>query len=254
MFSSKIPKSQKPPKTPYTSYNPHSRPLSERRWNQGYYRVVSIDPSGRSGKNFGFRVEKRPGPGDYGFITPDLFLRYSIPTINKTAEDDCLNLTYDFLTQFLDSNLTLFMESHIILIERQLPENYCAVRFAQHILTYFLVKLKDAPLLPLILEINSKLKLKELGIPSGLPKKEYKGRLVEKAKELLTKRGDDEGVKLIIKSKCKPDDICDCVCQIEAVFSYFKWPLTQERKKLTFKRNTVDQTSEISVTTSTTSP
>ena len=245
MFSSKIPKSQKPPKTPYTSYNPHSRPLTERKWDQGYYRVVSIDPSGRSGKNFGFRVEKRPGPGDYGFITTDLFLRYSIPVVNKAPEDDCLCMTYDLLTQFLDANLPLFLESHIILIERQLPENYYAVRFAQHILTYFLVKLKDTPLLPLILEINSKLKLKELDIPSGLPKKEYKGRLVMKAKELLTKRGDVEGVKLIEKSKIKPDDICDCVCQIEAVFSYFRWPLTQEKKKLTFKKVGSDGENEV---------
>lgn len=235
MFRSKIPKSQKPPKTPYTAYNPHSIPLTERRWNQGYFRVVSIDPSGRSGKNFGIRVESRPGPGDYGFITTDLFLRYSLPSQTKSPEDECLSSTYDRLTDFLDSHLPLFLASHIILIERQLPENYCAVRFSQHILSYFLIKLKDTPLLPLILEVSSKLKLRELGIPSGLPKKDYKARLVDKAKELLTKRGDMEAVGLIERSKTKPDDICDCVCQIEAVFAYLKWPLTQERIKLVIR-------------------
>lgn len=228
MFRSKIPKSQRPPKTPYTAYNPHSRSLTERKWNQGYYRVVSIDPSGRSGKNFGFRVEQRPGPGDYGNITADLFIRYSIQIGNVEPEDECLCKKYDLLTNFLDENLSLFLTSHIILIERQLPENYSAVRFSQHILSYFLIKLKDTELLPLILEVDSKLKIRQLGIPSGLPKKEYKTRLIEKAKELLRMRGDIEGVKFIEKSKIKADDICDCVCQIEAIFSYFKWPLTKD--------------------------
>lgn len=227
MYGTKIPKSQKPPKSPYTAYNPHSKPLTERKWNQGYFRVVSIDPSGRSGKNFGFRVERRPGPHDTGPIVTELFLRFSLPI--EQTEDPlwvCTNSKYDMLTQFLDENLPLFLQSHIIIIERQLPENYLAVRFSQHMLSYFLIKLKDTELLPLIMEIDSRLKIKQLGIPSGLPKKTYKNLLVLKAKELLTTRCDIEALEMVEKSRIKPDDICDCVCQIEAVFAYFKWPLT----------------------------
>ena len=233
MYRNKIPKSQRPSKSPYTSYNPHSKPLTDRQWNQGFYRVVSIDPSGRSGKNFGFRIETRPGPNDFGPIKSEAFLRYSLPTPKDEDEETCMNANFDLLSSFLDSHLKTFLETHIILIERQLPENYCAVRYSQHIISYFLIKLKDTPLLPLILEVDSKLKLKQLDIPSGLTKKDYKNRLVHKAIELLTKRGDDEAVKFIQKSKLKPDDICDCVCQIEAVFSYLKWPLTKE--KITLK-------------------
>ena len=40
----KIPPSQQPDKNLITIYNPHTKPLSERKWDQGYKQFVSIDP------------------------------------------------------------------------------------------------------------------------------------------------------------------------------------------------------------------
>ena len=227
MFRPKVAKSQQPAKTPYTEYYPHSISFEHRDWNQGYYQILSIDPAGRGCKNLGIRIERRPGPNDSGFITSELFETVTLVDASLTDSTSCCQL-YDILTNYLDSLWDLLLQTHLIIIERQLPENYWGIRISQHIISYLLIKLKDAPLLPMILEIDPRLKGKQLGIPSGLGKKEYKSRLIEKARELLSMRGDIVSSKILERYK-KKDDIADTVCQIEAVFVYFKWPATQPR-------------------------
>ena len=244
MFRPKIAKSQQPAKTPYTEYYPHSISSEYRDWNQGYYQILSIDPAGRGCKNLGIRIERRPGPNDSGFITSELFETVTLVDSSLTDSSSTCNL-YDTLTNYLDSHTDLFQQTHIIIIERQLPENYWGIRISQHIISYFLVKLKDAPLLPMILEIDPRLKGKQLGIPSGLGKKEYKNRLIEKARDLLSIRGDTFSSKILDRYK-KKDDIADTVCQIEAVFLYFKWPPTQPRLLLSCKSTSLQASSESS--------
>lgn len=230
MYRMRAPK-DKALKVPYISYYPHTKDRSDQHWNQGYYRVVSIDPCGRNGRNLGLRIETRPGPGNTGLIRGEVFQHISLPK-DEDAEDAVLCQVYDNLTKILDQHLDFFLKSHIIIIERQLPDNYWGIRTSQHIISYFLIKLKDAPLLPIILEIDSRLKLRQLGIRSGLPKTEYKKLLIEKAIELLTMRADKTSLQLLTSSK-KKDDIADTICQIEAVFSYFNWPLSQPCVTLT---------------------
>ncbi len=225
MFRPKIAKSQQPAKTPFTEYYPHSIGSENRDWNQGYYQILSIDPAGRGCKNLGIRIERRPGPNDSGFITSELFETMTLVDGSLTDPSSICHL-YDTLTHYFDTHYDLLKQTHIIIIERQLPENYWGIRISQHILSYLFLHLKDAPLLPMILEIDSKLKSRQLGIPSGLGKKEYKRRLIEKAKELLSVRGDTFSSKILERYK-KKDDIADTVCQIEALFLYFKWPATQ---------------------------
>lgn len=235
MFRPKTPKSQLPDKTPYTAYNPHTIPLSERNWSQDYYRILSIDPGI---KNFGIRIEDRPRLKSNSLITTKLFQRLTLSSLSPSLSSDSiinndnLSFIYDIITNFLDQHLDLIKSCHFIIFERQLPINYRTVRVSQHLLSYFLLHLKNSPLLPIILEIDPKLKSKQLGAPSGLNDKQIKDWSVEKALYLLELRKDSFAIDIINKErnhrgKKKPDDLADTVCQIEALFSYLNLPLTE---------------------------
>lgn len=227
MYRPKAPKSQQSDKTPYTAYNPHSVRLTDDRWDDyDYYRVVSIDPGT---KNFAIRVEKRPKIADDFQIKTELYERLRL-TDGVDEEMQCS--IYTVLTDFLDEHLHLFLDCHYIIIERQLMQNYRTVRISQHVLTYFMIKLKDKPSLPIILEIDPKLKGKQLGAPKGITERQLKQWSVEKATELLGWRGDSLALDKLKKSKTKADDLADTVCQIEAVFSYLGLPVTLPPVKL----------------------
>lgn len=223
MFSrNRTPKSQAPDKTPFTVFNPHTLDLNNRNWNQDYYQVVSIDPSL---KNLGFRIEKRFTNGK---IESLVYCRKNFaPNIKKSdnLEPSIICDTYEVITQFLDQYINLYLNSHIIIIEKQLIQNYKAVRISQHIISYFLFHLKNAPLLPLIVEIDSKLKLRQLGAPRGMNERQNKKWLIEKAKELLQLHDDFASYQQLIKER-KADDLSDVVCQSEAFFLYMKLPST----------------------------
>ena len=138
---------------------------------------------------------------------------------------------YLYITNFLDQYLSIIKESHIMIIERQLPTNYRAVRISQHVISYFLIHFKDLPQLPMIFEIDPKLKGRELGASKHLNARGIKIWSVEFAQSLLTKRKDWDGLQLMNKIK-KKDDLADTLCQIEALFSFNGWPLTQEVQTL----------------------
>lgn len=238
-----IPKSQQPDKQPYTLYHPNDgRPASDRVWNQNYYQVVSIDPSIR---NFGFRIERRyiiqhNGILSSGPIVPLSFLRVAFgpPPIKRkrNAEgklvpieaDPNLNAPvtiYSEVTDFLDQHMTAFLETHFFIIERQLPHNYRAVRISQHVISYLLDRLRSAPLMPVIMEIDSKLKSRQLGCPRGLNERQNKLWLIAKALDLCRIRGDTASLNLITREK-KKDDLSDTICQIEAIFILLQLPAT----------------------------
>lgn len=225
MFHKTVPKGQKPDNTPYTIYNPHTLDLNTRQWTQGYYRVVCVDPGIR---NLGFRIEDRHIDGR---ITMVKFVRKTLNIDKKADEVQCE--VYKILTDFLDQFLSLFMTSHIIIVERQMHINYKCVRISQHIFTYFMLHLRDAPLLPIIMEVSSRLKTQKLKAPGGIVDKQVKAWAIDKANELLKKRGDEESLDIMNNernhlSKAKRDDLADTVCYIEAVFIELGLkPLTQ---------------------------
>lgn len=223
-FRNRTSKAQSPDKTPFTIFNPHSIDLNERKWVQDYYQVVSIDPSL---KNLGFRIERRYINGK---IIPIAYMRKNFaPQIpkdengNPIVEQLIICDYYESITNFLDQYHNEFMNTHFVIIERQLPHNHKAVRISQHVVTYFCIKLKNAPLLPIIVEVDSKLKSRQLGVPKGLGERQNKKWLIEKAKELLQLHGDLQSYNQLIKVK-KADDLADVVCQVEALFSYMKLP------------------------------
>lgn len=227
----KVPKSQQPEKTPYTIHNPHTRPLEERVWNENYLQIISIDPSI---KNLGFRIERRYFDGR---IQPIALSRTTFGTNAITTETApngtalTVNTLYRDVTTFFNTYNEYFPTTHILIMERQLPQNYKAVRISQHVLTEMMIRLANQPLLPLIVEVDSKLKSRQLGCPKGLNERQTKLWLIEKALLLSQQRGDDFSHDLISRSR-KKDDLADVICQAEAWCSFVGLPCTVPVVKL----------------------
>lgn len=218
----KTPKNQEADKTLYTVYHPYARPAEERSWPaSAFYQITSIDPSI---KHFGSRVERRYLDGRIetvhfartGFVPPVPKRKKNEPAPPPPPPDPVCKL-YQDVTAFLDLLLSFLRESHFIIMERQLPHNYKAVRLSQHVVSYLSLLLKDCLLMPIIVELDSKVKSRYLGCPRGLNERQTKLWLIEKALQLLTWRNDAENAALIRDSK-KKDDLADTVCQAEAFF------------------------------------
>jgi hypothetical protein len=195
------PRGQKPETAPYTVYDPHTRPPTERKWEQDYYQVVSIDPASKT--NVGFRIERRYKTGRIIMIA---FVRFTMPP--DEAQYAVFARKYTYLTTMFNKYRNEFFESHFVIVERQLPINYKAVRVSQHILSYFEILLADAPLLPIIMEVDPKLKGQVLGAPPGLKSKDLKKSL------------------RIIAANKKKDDLADTTTQLEAVMVFLGYPST----------------------------
>ena len=201
-YGLKINKTELPDKTPYTEYYPHITDRSLRKWSDDYYQIVSIDP-GQT--NYAFRLEKRFASGRI------ICLGYEKIRVKGETDDETLIATvYDNVTRFLDTYL----------------DQYCNTHIAQHTLSYFMIKCKDMPLLPMILEVDPKLKGKMLGSPKGINDKQLKTWAVQIARQLLEMREDTYSLGVMNKNKRKQDDLADTVCMIEALFAYWGLPLT----------------------------
>jgi len=238
----KVPKTENIPDTkPYVIYFPHSKPYSARRWNQGYYQFASIDPAK---ENYALRIERRWNNGKIegvafekvcvlaeetkeGVNAP-LGAAGNVKTIvDFTEQTNGINIVYDNVTKFLDKYRQLYFDCHYIVVEQQLSVNYKTNRIAQHTLSYFMFTLRDAPLLPAIVEVSARLKTVLLGAPKHL---NYNGRkqwCVAYAARLLARRGDTWSLA-ILNQASKKDDYGDTVCQIEALCALLDLPLTPE--------------------------
>lgn len=227
MFHKKTPKSEEPYKSIYVCHNPHTTLLNLRKWPDRI-RIISIDPGIT---HFAIRVEER-SIKSVGPITTLLFEKIGLKKDEQELSEDLVSPIYTFVLNFLDKHKELFKTCHMVLIEKQLPINYRAVRMSQNTLTYFMMLMKNKePELPMFFEVAPILKGRELGVPPNLNERGLKLWAVDKAKELLTMRDDKVGLAVLnrkIKGKTeKKDDLSDSVLMIEALFSYFGWSLTQ---------------------------
>lgn len=194
-------------KNPYIIYYPHSLYTVDNQI-ESYHQIVSIDPGI---KNYAIRIEKRVNET----VTTIVMDKFSIET------DNIICKTYQMLTDFLNKYKEFYDYCDLIIIEKQLPKNYKAVRISQHTITYFSIYLLNKPLLPIIIELDPKIKNKVLNIPKNIKSKQLKIWSVNKAKELLIQRNDYNGIKILNNFK-KQDDLSDTICQIEAFFLYLK--------------------------------
>lgn len=222
-----MPKCQSPDKNEFTAHAFHDVDLNQRDWPE-VVKVISIDPGIR---NLAIRVESRGIRDNNHPIKTVVFDKLRISDADRTLEGKVDKL-YSLVTSFLDQYLDVFRTCHIVIIERQMPMNYKAVRISQHIITYFMHNLKNiVPSLPMIFEIDSKLKSRELGASTHLNERGIKQWSIDFCKSLLVKRQDYEGLEILEKHR-KKDDVADTLTQIEAFFSFQGWPLTKEVFKL----------------------
>lgn len=234
MYQRKTPKTQQPYKSVYVGHNPHTKPLTNRKWPDRI-RVISIDPGIT---HYAIRVEER-NIRTVGPITTLHFDKVGLKKDDQELSDDLVCPVYSFIENYLDKYLALFKTCHMVIIEKQLPVNYRAVRMSQHTLSYFMIHLKNIePNLAMFFEVKPQLKGRELGAPPNLNERGIKLWAVEKARELLMDRNDQKGLDILNRKdpitgrKEKKDDLSDTICQAEALFSFFGWPLTQTVVKL----------------------
>lgn len=217
-YGLKIGKTESPDKTPYTVYYPHTRPSTERCWIQDWFQVVSIDPAR---KNYALRIERR-SKTDPLKVQPLVFDKVSIESIMIEDGTTICN-TYQTLTTFLNKYSNFYKDSHFIIIERQLPQNYRATRIAQHTISYFSILLADTALLPSIIEVDPKLKGRMLSAPKNITDKQLKSWAVSTAHQLLSLRNDEFSLGVLRHFHKKQDDLSDTICQIEALWILWGW-------------------------------
>ena len=177
-------------------------------------------------KNFALCIEKRHVSGKIENLVFDRidFTKIGGNTQKKsgtTAVDpEIINSSLDYLL----TKSELLKQADIVCIERQMAENYKCSRMFQHTLSVFLMlgklgKLKEGCI---VMDINPKVKGAQLNMPKKLTYHERKGWAIEKAREILTERGDEETLQVMLKckgkSKYKGDDLADTICQMEAWF------------------------------------
>lgn len=224
----KVPKSQQPSKNPYTLYYPHTQPLATRIWTEPYHQFISIDPAI---KNLAIRVERRHHNGLIVCLFTKKWSPWQVETIKNGKEEIEVNKVYENINRALIECEFYLSTTHYVLIERQLPENYQATRVAQHLLSYFIIKCQDQYLLPSIIEVDPKLKGKQLGAAKGMNKMDLKKWSVEKAIALCELRKDFVTLKVLQDNK-KKDDLADVLCQIEAFCAYCGLSITQPVKEI----------------------
>lgn len=221
MYSRKVPKSQKPDPNDYTLYNPHIIPIEEReeRWGD-FVRVISIDPGS---VNYALRVSKRPRFQETYFhpVTEYMENLKFVPT-SATPQEIAEGLVK--MIQFLKSKLDIFRQCHFVIIERQLAINYRACRFSAATLTFFIDNLTNAEFLPIILEVDPKMKGKMLKSPPGINKNQLKRWSVETAAEICWSREDPYLARF--QKRGKRDDIADTITQERAVAIMCNLPIT----------------------------
>lgn len=230
-YGPKIPKSQKPESTLYTIYYPHTIAHTERKWNQNYTQFISIDPG--KIKNFAFRIERRYNDGR---IIPIVFDKIDFSS-HVTEGTTTYNNSYEVLTELFNKYKQFYDDCHYMVIEKQLAINYQAVRVSQHTISWFSIYFHNKPLLPAIVEVDPKLKGKYLNAPTGINEKGLKTWAVQKGRELLTLRGDTFSLGVLDYFKNKQDDLCDTICQIEALMVYWGLPLTIDIKNVNVKED-----------------
>lgn len=239
MYGNKIPKSQTDYKVPLVAYNTHTVPVTERKW-KNKIRIISIDPGIT---NFCIRVEER-GIKNYFHPRTLLYEKFRLKKDDHQLQEDFVCNVYGKLTCFLDQHIELYKTCHIVLIERQMPFNYKAVRISQHALSYFMLHLRNiVPNMAQIFEVDSKLKGRELGASNHLNKRGLKAWAVDEATRLLKIRNDRQGLDILSRER-KKDDLADTVCQIEALFQYLGYPKTQESIQLTLNKPNTNNNEE----------
>lgn len=219
MHAPKAAKRERPEKNHFTIHHcslssQTARPLLH---TDDYYQVVSIDPAT---DNFALRIERR------WFNGTIVTLEWNKIKFDRVTDESGLSILYLQITSYLNNYIKHYVDTHHIIIERQMAINNLASRVCQHVISYFVIMCQNHTKHPVIYEVDPKVKGKLLGVPKGLNRTELKRWGVEKCRELLYTRGDKVGSSILDGSGKKLDDSADTLIQIEALYTLLGLPLT----------------------------
>lgn len=216
---------------PFVTYSPNPddvlTDLAERWAEKEYLQVASMDPSYT--RNFGLRVERRYRDGRIEMV---VFERNKVGDSKRNSDRQLVHRLYPDVSDMLDRHREALAGCHMFVLERQMCSprsgvvNYECLRVLQHTVTYLLHLTRGSPHRPLIFEVEPYLKSRQLEATKGVDVKVW---TVDKAKEILERGGDEASLKVLMeyesrktKIERKLDDLCDTVCQVEALFKYLE--------------------------------
>jgi hypothetical protein len=186
----------------YTIHPLHDN-LDGRDWDVNTpLKIVSLDPAI---KNLAIRVEIRNPDGTLKTL---LYERNNFGDLEEGAMLGVI--------KYLETHRYLLNNPHFVIIEKQLPTNYKAVRISQHLITYFSMICRNNDVKTALVEVSPQLKSKHFCPNEKMDAKKVKKWAIVKAKEILEERCDAEGLRLLSLSK-KKDDLADVVVQVEAL-------------------------------------
>lgn len=213
MFARKnqIPKSQLPDKCKFVEHYFHTLNRSERKWDGDYIQVLSIDPAV---KNLAIRIERWYKNKT---IVPVYFNKHDL--LEQKEDDESYNYAFYSSLILLKKLEPLIQQTHVFIIEKQLPVNYKVVRISQHLITFIGTAIHNNKLLASIYEVDPKLKGEMFGA-GKISEAELKDWSVKIALELLNKRNDSESLKVFQMFPKKQDDLADTIMQTCALFQH----------------------------------
>lgn len=191
---------------------------------QDYIESVSIDPGIA---NFALYIERRYRNG---LITT---IELSNTRFNYDEENNITNL-YDVIKRHLDEFIHIYQRCHYIVIEKQMTWNHNSLRVMQFAITYFMFTCRQNPNVPLLIELDSRVKTKAFG--AKMRDADLKKWSPIKAQELLRSRKDYYGLDILLNYPTKKDDMADAIIQLEAFFIMYGEQETRELEREEYER------------------
>jgi hypothetical protein len=227
-----------------TIYSCHDdRELTYKK-TENYIQISSIDPGT---VNLCIRTERRYDSGLIATISvknepiKEIIEGKVTNSLTGKEENATICLTYNNLYTRLENIKEDFMTSHIILVERQLPDNPAGCAVMHHMVSHLHSVLKNNALHTIIYVIDSK--MKNLGIfnsslilggvkkkKESITKRELKKRSIEMAIIYFLMRGEGNNAKNLLM-ETKADDEADTCTQAEAFCRLLNLPITKWNKK-----------------------
>lgn len=222
--NNKTPKSQKPDNAPLYFHRFHTTKDIDysKIWTQDYRQLVVVDIGH---VNLCRRISRRHiSPQE---VQPIAFDKVGF---NLNPDEENFRVLFQELEAFFDNCREEYFNTHVIIIEWQLIQNYWAIRISTFILSYFYFLLKDAPLKPYIIEMRSGFKDDYFPVLKPLNQNARKQKCAEIGKNLLKLMGDQwsldimegtiNGKKKTKSKKIKDDDYGDTVIMEEVFCRY----------------------------------
>lgn len=198
----------KGPKKPYSVWSLHSDDRSP-TWDNRELRVGSIDPAI---KNYAVRVET------WKICDRNVQERsmeyFSKSDLTIGSEEDP-TLVYKNLSQLLTTILPLLITCQFVIVECQMAINTEITRISQHTITEICVRVQNKGVCCLVLEMDSRLKTRLLGVPPKIRGQTLKKWTIDTAIQLFRQENDDISIEFIMSQK-KKDDLADVKCQLRA--------------------------------------